>query len=234
MTAPGAPLRERLAACRNLSGAESAAATWLERNLHSLPFESAADIAAGAGVSEMSVSRFVRRLGYQNFRALKASLKGQAATTAGPELDDRFHRWIVPPENGGALDEMLWREIEAIIDVYRLAHQPVWRDALEVVAAAERVKVTGFQAPKGLALDFASRLEWVRPGVRFVEGISGTWSELFDEPRRSSCIVLVDTAAYARTSFRIAELCLREALPLVIVTIASATGPASTRRTSCR
>jgi DNA-binding MurR/RpiR family transcriptional regulator len=51
-----------------------------------------------------------------------------------------------------------------------------------------------------------------------VEGTSGTWSEIFDEVEGSSCVVLVDTAAYARTSFRISELCLRQGLPLVIVT----------------
>jgi DNA-binding MurR/RpiR family transcriptional regulator len=218
MTTLAPALRERLAACRNLSGAESAIATWFERNLHALPFESAAEVAAGAGVSEMSVSRFVRRLGYENFRALKADLKSQSRHQERSELDDRLRRWSLPSGNGAAPEETLRREIEAIVDVYELARQPVWRDALDVVVGARRVNVTGFQASKGLALDFASRLKWVRPGVRFVEGTSGTWSEIFDEGEGSSCIVLVDTAAYARTSFRISELCLRQGLPLVIVT----------------
>ena len=218
MTALALTLRERLAACRNLSGAESAIATWFERNLHVLPFESASDVAAGAGVSEMSVSRFVRRLGYENFRAFKADLKASSTHRERLELDDRLSRWAIPSETSQALDETLRREIEAVIDVYELARQPVWRDALELVVRAERVSVTGFQASKGLALDFASRLKWVRPGVRFVEGTSGTWSEVFEEGTGPTCMVLVDTAAYARTSFRIAELCLRQGLPLVVVT----------------
>ena len=211
-------LSQRLAACRNLSGTESALATWMERNLHALPFENAAAVATGAGVSEMSVSRFVRRLGYDNFKALKADLKAQSQRADHPELDDRLRRWALPPKSGEALDETLRREIEAIVDVYHLARQSVWRDALEVIVAAERVSVTGFQASKGLALDFATRLKWVRPGVRFVEGTSGTWSEIFEESGRPTCVVLVDTAAYAHTSFQIAELCLRQGLPLIIVT----------------
>jgi DNA-binding MurR/RpiR family transcriptional regulator len=218
MTTLAPALRERLAACRNLSGAESAIATWFEQNLHVLLFESAAEVAAGAGVSEMSVSRFVRRLGYENFRAFKADLKAHSRHRERPELDDRLRRWSLPSVDGEVLDETLRREIEAIVDVYDLARRPVWRDALDVVVGAKKVNVTGFQASKGLALDFASRLKWVRPGVRFVEGTSGTWSEIFDEVEGSSCVVLVDTAAYARTSFRISELCLRQGLPLVIVT----------------
>lgn len=218
MNAPAITLQERLAACRNLSGAESAIASWFERNLHALPFESAAELAAGAGVSEMSVSRFVRRLGYESFRAFKADLRSQSRLRERPELDDRLRRFAIPAQGSEVLDEALKLEIQAILDVYDLARQPVWRDALEVVTGAERVSVTGFQASKGLALDFASRLKWARPGVRFVEGTSGTWSEIFDEESGSSCVVLVDTAAYARTSFRISELCLRGGLPLVIVT----------------
>ena len=218
MTRLAPTLSERLAACRNLSGTESALAAWMERNLQALPFENAADVAIGAGVSEMSVSRFVRRLGYENFKALKADLKAQSQRGDDSELDDRLRRWALPRGSSGALDETLRREIEAIVDVYHLARQPIWRDVLEMVVAAERVSVTGFQASKGLALDFATRLKWVRPGVRFVEGTSGTWSEIFEEAGRPSCVVLVDTAAYARTSFRVAELCLRQGLPLVIVT----------------
>lgn len=226
--APGSTLPERLAACRNLSAAESAITSWFERNHHALPFESAAAVAAGAGVSEMSVSRFVRRLGYPSFRAFKAELRAQSrrqgrpgmGEAMGEALDDRLSRWSLPEAGGAALAEVLRREVEAIIDAYELAQGPAWREAMGVVAGAGRVSVAGFQASKGLALDFATRLKWVRPGVRFVEGTSGTWSEIFAEEAEggTSCVVLVDTAAYARTSFRLAELCRRQDLPLVIVT----------------
>lgn len=221
-------LPERLAACRDLSIAESAVASWFERNHHALPFESAAAVAAGAGVSEMSVSRFVRRLGYPSFRAFKAELRAQSRRQGVPgldemidgALDDRLRRWSLPEAGGAALEDMLRREVEAIVDAYELARRPAWREALDMVAGAGRVSVTGFQASKGLALDLATRLEWVRPGVRFVEGTSGTWSEIFGEEAEgsTSCVILVDTAAYARASFRIGELCVRRNLPLVIVT----------------
>ncbi|MBK8438665.1 MAG: MurR/RpiR family transcriptional regulator [Rhodobacter sp.] len=218
MTGSTPTLRERLAGLSNLSGAESALTSWIERNLHALPFESAANVAEGAGVSEMSVSRFVRKLGYDGFRALKAELKAQTVRAERPEFDDRLRRFALPSGDPAELNEALRLEIEAILDVYRLAKGPAWQDALDVIERAERVSVAGFQGSKGLALDFATRLKWTRPGVRFVEGTSGTWSEVFDEDPTRSCLVLLDTALYARTSLKLAEMAQREGMPMVIVT----------------
>ena len=75
MTTPKGAARERVTNARNLSKAESEVALWVERNFDNLPFETAADLASGAGVSEMTVGRFVRRLGYANFKAFKAAVQ---------------------------------------------------------------------------------------------------------------------------------------------------------------
>lgn len=220
----GEPLSERLAGCTNLSRAESAVALWMERNIDALPYGSAADIAAGARVSEMSVVRFVRRLRYNNLKALKASMRDAPPGHAGA-LDDRGHRFALPSEDSADLSQNECLEIQAIREVYALSRTPAWQDALDVIVDAAHVNVTGFQASKGLALDFATRLKYARPGVRFAEGTSGNWSELFAEGLGCSSVVLVDTAAYSPVSFRIADMCLREGVPMVMVTDRFSTWP---------
>lgn len=223
MTAPatspaaGAPLERRLAAGLDRTPAERAVAGWLAAHPRRLPFETAAGIAAGAGVSEMSVLRFLRRLGYANLRALKDELASHQGEV-GPALDDRWQRFRVPAGTDEAMAESLRAEIAALVQVYELATRPVWGEALDAIVRAERVHVAGFQASKGLALDFATRLKYARPGVRFAEGTSGAYSEIFAEDDGPACTVLVDTAAYARTAFRLAARCAEEGVPLVIVT----------------
>jgi DNA-binding MurR/RpiR family transcriptional regulator len=209
-------LEERLAAAADLTPAERTLAGWFEDHLRMLPFESAASIAAAAGVSEMTVIRFVRQLGYANLKTLKAELKARAEV-ADVGLDDRWSRFRVP---GGDADmaESLRLEIASLVSVYDLAGSPAWRRAIDAATAAERLHVAGFQASKGLALDFSTRLRFVRPGVRFAEGLSGTWSEIFGEEPAGSCVFLVDTAAYCPTSFRIAELCADGGIPLIVAT----------------
>ncbi|MEZ5777146.1 MAG: MurR/RpiR family transcriptional regulator [Paracoccaceae bacterium] len=216
--APRGTPRERLGACRNLSAAESAVATWFESHLHEVPFVSAANVAKGAGISEMTVIRFVRRLGYANFKTFKQSLNAELRDDSGHPATDRGRRFAIPEGTGDELDQQMQREVASVLSVYELARTAAWQAALDVVDKAALVNVTGFQASKGLALDFATRLKYARPGVRFAEGTSGNWSELFAESPDRSCLVLVDTAAYSQTTFRIAELCLRRDIPLVMIT----------------
>jgi len=204
---------ERVARASNLSKAESAVAGWLETQLMTVPFDTAGDLAGHAGVSEMSVTRFVRRLGYRNFKAYKAAVNADLRDGAAPRKVLQRARVAIPGTGGDALDEQLQMELDAIVDVYRLARTRQWAAAVEVIHGARHVNICGFQGSQGLAMDFATRLKYARPGVRFATGLSGNWSELFAEEPESSCVVLVDTVPYAEVSLKIAELCLRRGIP---------------------
>ena len=217
MTGAGGTLEARLASSTGLTPAERRVAGWLAAHPRRLPFATAAAIAEAVGVSEMTVLRCVRALGYANLKALKAELMARQAEVAGP-LDDRWQRFRVPGGSDAATAESLRREIAALVQVYEMAATPVWDAALGALMAARQVHVTGFQASKGLALDFATRLKYARPGVRFVEGTSGTYSEILAEDEPRSCVVMVDTAAYSTTGFRLAAACQAQGLPLVVVT----------------
>lgn len=213
-----ATARERIAEARNLSKGESEVALWVERNYDSLPFANAAELAAGAGVSEMTVGRFVRRLGYPNFKAFKATVSAEYRNDGDGSGNSRAYRVAVPKNTGRELDDLLSRELKAIVEVYELAGTRQWQAALDVVHKARRVNVTGFQGVKGMAMDFATRLKYARPGVRFADGRSGNWSEIFIEEPEHSCLIMVEVIPYAHEAVKIADLCLRRDIPLVIVT----------------
>ena len=212
MNAP--TLDARLAATPARTPAERAVAGWLHAHARRLPFETAAGIAAAAGVSEMSVTRFLRRLGYANLR----EVKGEMATRAEAP-DDHWQRFRLPEGGDAAMARALRAEVAALVGAYETATTPAFAVAAARIAAAERIHVAGFQASRGLALDFATRLKWARPGVRVADGASGTYAEIFAEPDAgASCVVLVDTLAYAATPVRLAARCRVEGVPLVVVT----------------
>ncbi|MEX3316958.1 MurR/RpiR family transcriptional regulator [Sulfitobacter sp. PS-8MA] len=222
MTKPPQPpevgARDRIKTARNLSKAESEVALWVERNFDNLPFETAADLAVGAGVSEMTISRFVRRLGYKNFKAFKAAVHAEFRRPEADTKSQRSRRLALPAGTALELDEQLQLEVEAIKGVYQLATTDQWQAALDCAQAAEHVNIVGLQAVKGMAMDFATRLKYVRPGVRFADGRSGSWSELFLETPQKSCVILIEVLPYAREAVKIAELCLRRDIPLIMVT----------------
>ena len=54
--------------------AEQKIATYLIAHVETIPFETASSLSAKAGVSPMTVSRFMRRIGYQGITGLKEAL----------------------------------------------------------------------------------------------------------------------------------------------------------------
>ena len=109
-------------------------------------------------------------------------------------------------------------EQRALGAAYSLAQGAVWDEIVHLLSSSEHVNCVGFQAVKGLALDFATRLRWVRGGVRFAEGVGGTYSEILTDNLKESCAVVIDTAEYASMTFRLCEQIKRRKIPLVVVT----------------
>src|SRR5690242_2462105 len=73
---PGSSLRDRLAAfLPQATRAEHAIASYILGNLGEIPFETGASLAKKVGVSELTVGRFCRTLGYERFKDLKGDLK---------------------------------------------------------------------------------------------------------------------------------------------------------------
>ncbi|HEU4825737.1 MAG TPA: MurR/RpiR family transcriptional regulator [Dongiaceae bacterium] len=201
----------------NFARTEEAIARYLLANADDIPFETGATIAAGARVSEASVTRFVRRLGYADLKELKRGLRTKARVSHSG-LDSAELRFRI----GGKEQERLARSLEmeqrALAAAYNLAQGRTWSQIVHLLGTADHVNCVGFQAVKGLALDFATRLRWVRPGVRFAEGLGGTYSEILTDDISNSCVVLVDTAEYASMTFRLCDQIKRRRIPLVVVT----------------
>jgi DNA-binding MurR/RpiR family transcriptional regulator len=163
------------------------------------------------------VSRFVRGLGFDNLRDLKNRLRISIAEKES-DVDDYMARFQTRDDHSAVLQESLRLDIEAVVKAYALAKSDLWGEAATALAGAGTVYVVGFQASKGLALDFASRLLWARPNVIFVENSSGTFGEIITADPRDSLVVLVDTAAYAVRGVKLAGKLKELDMPLIIVT----------------
>lgn len=208
-------LQERMA---GFSKAESRIATYFLNNLNGLQFETGASIADAVGVSEMTVGRFVRTIGFDNLRALKRQLKPQATEEPVRDIDNYLARFQVKSDRQEDRRESLKLELDSILKAYAMADTPQWREAVSTLEGAEVVYVVGFQASKGLAMDFASRLLWMRPQVIFVNSDSGTYGEVLMAEPKTSAVMLIDTATYAAKTMKLAERLKAIGMPLVIVT----------------
>jgi DNA-binding MurR/RpiR family transcriptional regulator len=213
-TSLDATLRHR---STGLSPAEQSIVIFMRQNLAAIPFETNASIAEKVGVSEMTVLRFIRSLGFASLKALKDQLRVRVPGE-NPAVDDALDRFRVRHDDLNHLHESLQLELGAVAKAYELVGTDRWPKIVELMTERKTVYVTGFQASKGLAMDFANRLKYARPGVRFAEGAAGTFSEILESDHTTSCLVLVDTIAYARKSLLLARKCKERKMPMVVVT----------------
>jgi len=195
--------------------AEKAVANYMLENLRQLPFETAASIAGHIGVSQMTVGRFLRSLGYQGLAELKEELRGDLERT--PLLiSERISRIRGNGAKNAALKENFELEVRSLIGVYELVGTPAWRRVVKRLASAPTLSVAGFQTVSGIAADFASRLEYVRPGAQYLDGRDGTFAELFARAS-GACLVLIEMRRYTKLSHLLAQACRERQVPLVIL-----------------
>lgn len=196
--------------------AEKAVATYMFANMRQLPFETAASIAGQVGVSQMTVGRFLRALGYQGLTELKEELRNEFDASR-LLISDRVARIRRSAAKNGKLSANFELEIQSLIGVYELVDTPVWRRIVDLLALSREVHVAGFQTLAGLAADFVARLDYVRPGAHFQDGRDGVFGGVFAGPPGTRCVVLLEMRRYTRLSYLLGQECRRRGVRLVVL-----------------
>jgi DNA-binding MurR/RpiR family transcriptional regulator len=202
-----------------LSKSEQAVATYLTTHLRELPFLTAAKIATNAGVSQMTVSRCLRSIGYAGLEDVKRELNRSFHQM--PWLIGDRYRQFVASGSADKLSNNLDAEIQSLISVYELARSPEFHNAAKMVANSDQVFVAGFQTVRGVAADFAQRLEYVRDNVRLLTGENSTYSEAFAPPSEKCVLILIDIRRYSRQIRLLAAQARDGGIPTIVVSDAT-------------
>lgn len=120
------------------SKAERRIATFMLASIAELPFDTAASISKRIGVSEPTVGRFCRTLGYQNFKALKEDLQhdiGGGPWLLGDRLKEFHDRNKTGEDEPGRGLEL---EIASLVRIYELARTEQWARAVKKLLATGR------------------------------------------------------------------------------------------------
>lgn len=217
--ATGGDLRQRLAeSLATATKAEAAIAGYFLNNMDGLPFETAASVAERIGVSEASVGRYCRAIGFQHFKGLKASLQvdlGERAWLIGDRLRDFAER----ARDGRAdLAQGLEREIAAIVANYETAATPEFARTADRLATRRQVFIAGFQTERGHAQYLANMLQYLRSEVHLLDLAAGNFAEVLLAPPEEACLVLVDARRYSRQTRALAEAAQAAGVPVTLIT----------------
>lgn len=188
---------------------EKKLAGYLQSRPDCLVLETAATIAGNVGISPMTVGRFLRKLGFDGLSDVRHQLKAGLYGPDGASLwsiDRRYQAFTRRDKEHFSLQDSLEAELAAIRQAYEMTTTPLWADTVDSFANAQRVFVGGLHMARGLALEFVSRLEYIRPGVHLADGQNGHYADvLFDHAPRVA-FLLIDFYRYDKATQRVAEL----------------------------
>jgi len=212
-------LRHRLSASLTAaSKADRATASYMLAELNTVPFETAASLAVKVGVSEATVGRFCRTLGYKSFRDLKDHLQRDIGDRPWL-IADRLREFEEQARGGeDQLARGLKLEMAALVAVYELAHTPEWGRAVKRLATASAVFAVGFQTERGMAQVFVHQLQYIRDRVHLLDLAGGNFAELLAGGPDTPCLVIFEGRRYSRMAQLLAQDARAAGVPVTLIT----------------
>lgn len=205
------------------TAAGRAVAAYMLAHLAGLPFETSRSLAEKVGVSELTVGRFCRALGYRHFKDLKADLERDLGDSPWL-IGDRLKAFRERRRNAGGEDtraelaRSLELEIAALVRVYELAQAPEWEAVVHRLATAPRVYVAGFQTERGVAAILVHLLQYLRDGVALVDVAGGQFAEVLLAPPGECALVVFEARRYSRQARLLCERARGAGVPVTLVT----------------
>ncbi|MCQ2006089.1 MurR/RpiR family transcriptional regulator [Rhizobium sp. NRK18] len=179
--------------------AERRLARFFLDNLADIPFETAASIATKMDLSPMTVGRFLRRLGFQGVDGLKSELRSGAVSSAW-QLTDRIETLREDLKAGRLMAELMQEQVETLHRLYEMSNQERWISAVDMILGAREIFIASYQNIGGIARYFAEQLSYARDGVRYMDGLNGTYVELLGHPADDTLLILIDARRFASKS----------------------------------
>ncbi|MHC6225403.1 MurR/RpiR family transcriptional regulator [Pseudomonas sp. X10] len=211
------PIKQRLEhSLHSATASGRKIATYMLANLHELPFQTSASIAAKIGVSESSVGRFCRSLGYAHFKALKHDLQNDLGD--GPWLvGDRLQEFRQNREDSDS-SRSLELEVAALVRVYEYSRSDAWHRVAQRLAQKSRVFIAGFQTERGIAMCMTHLLQYLREGVHRVDGSAGHFSDVLLSRAEDCALVVFEARRYSRHALHLCRKAREAGIPVTLVT----------------
>jgi DNA-binding MurR/RpiR family transcriptional regulator len=186
--------------------------------LSSIPFETAATLATKVAVSEPTVGRFCRTIGYQSFKDLKEQLRkdiGDRPWLISDRLREFQQRTLAGEDQ---LAQSLQLEMAGLVAVYELAQTDEWKRTVKRLVNSKAVYVAGFQTERGMAQFFANQLQYLRDRVHLMDLAGGNFSELLLADSNEACLVLFEARRYSRMARLLAKEAHNSGIPTTLIT----------------
>ena len=206
-------LRRLAKGAENYSAHQRVLAKYVQTRYQTVAFSTVSQLAEQSGVSEATIVRFAKALGFKGYpdlqkevrRLVRADLKGT-------------ERFQLSQADASALDLVLQKEMENLGALREGFDAAAFRHALKLLRGASELLVIGARATAPLAGHFAFGLS--KLGIRCSRALSVT-SDTYDQIHRldrKACVVVIGFPRYLRELLEVLDFAKSAHLATVAIT----------------
>jgi DNA-binding MurR/RpiR family transcriptional regulator len=203
-------LTERAAA---FSANQRALAKYVQTHYQSVAFSTVSELARDSGVSEATIVRFAKALGFKGYPGLQKEVRRLVrADLKGTE------RFKLSPAAASPLDLVLAKEMENLGALRDAFDAQAFRAALKSLRSASELLIVGARASAPLAAHMAFGL--AKLGMRAGRALAVT-SDTYDQLNRldrRACVVVIGFPRYLRELVEVLEFARSTKLPTLAIT----------------
>ncbi|HRK85350.1 MAG TPA: MurR/RpiR family transcriptional regulator [Alcaligenes faecalis] len=144
----------------------------------------ASELAGLAQVSNATVTRFIRRLGYPNYEAARRQVRSEQQAQTPPRQDK-----APLTSTGRSLSAHLQQCHDNLASTYRRIPDSLLDDIAQTLLDARKVWVLGWRSGYALASYFRWQLLPLRADVNLIPGPGETWDQYLGSIRKNDAIV---------------------------------------------
>lgn len=205
-------IRERLP---ELTDSERLIAHWLQQHTDELAFKPAGYIALQCGVSESTVVRFARKIGFESY----PEMQGEAQTSVQQQLSlrQKLHKSVATTASDRVLDTVLHQDIANLQHCAQTVAPSAFKEAVRRLAEGRQIGVIGRRASAGAASYLSFTLNLIRPRVRLI----GSGGEMLDhllDFGPEDVVVAISVVKAAPRTLEAARYCQEKGIPLIGLT----------------
>lgn len=212
-------LKERIKSVR-LSKTEANIASYLSEHEASLCFMTAKDVAFALGVSDTSVIRTCRRLGYAGY----ADMQRCQQSVISAYMEDG--RYVIPSnqvrskyEQYGESNLSVCMEfaLNNIKSAFSKNDPERFSKAADLICRSDHVYVAGFRGMAGMAEMLGTLLHQYIPFVDFYDTVDTSCIEKAIDLGENDCMILLSVERYSKMSRTLAEIAREQKCRLISI-----------------
>lgn len=207
-------LKKRIeAVSSDLTSSERVLAGFITANPDCLLLATSAEIAGRTGVSAMTVTRFVQKIGFDTVRQAKQTLRDESLGPRPSSFSLRYEKEQSALPFSGSFEA----ECATIKRAHAMRGSDDWKRAVDWIANSEAVYAAGFQMANHLAGALVGHLGYIRPNVEVVTGSKGVYAAPLTNPAKDKTLILIDLFRYAKDGPILAAFAQEKGIKVIII-----------------